>query len=78
MNSRLFSKHHMGHGNATYDIQCTSQIINECKQLELSTFDYIEHNILDMEENIDPDINLFSLVDNKCQYHFSTSFEQVL
>ena len=58
------------------DIEDITQRISEHEHIELKPFEYTEHNALDMEQDIDPDNNFFSSLDNNCCYYTDSQFNQ--
>ncbi len=44
-------------------------ITQEHEQLELTTFENSESSTLDIEQDIDPDNNFFSTINNTCYYY---------
>lgn len=63
----------MTHSDRTHSRNIT-QMIREYEQLELATFDYSEHSILDLEQDIDPDNNFFSTIDKTCYYYTNDQY----
>lgn len=45
---------------------------------ELKTFQYTDHNSLDMENDIDPDNNLFSNIIDTCGYYTDEQYNQAV
>ena len=41
---------------------------------EFNTLDHYEHNTMDLELDIDPDINLFSNINNSCKYYTTEEY----
>ena len=56
------------------DISHLTQRIRDYEQIHLNTVDYSEHSILDMEQDIDPDINFFSNSNNVCTYYTTEQY----
>ena len=71
------SQHTEGTYSSTYgDNNLVTQRISEYDQLELKTFEYTDHNLQDLEHDIDPDNNFFSTINNNCCYYTDDQFNQ--
>lgn len=50
--------------------------INEYQQLELEEFEHTEYNMMDLEQDIDPDSNFLSAIKNNCCYYTDDQYNQ--
>ena len=62
--------------NTSGDIEDIIQRINEHEHIELKQMEYTEHNALDLEQDINPDNNFFSSLNNNCCYYTDSQFNQ--
>lgn len=65
------------HSFSPGDNSNTTQRINDHDNPELQTFQYTEHNLLDMEHDIDPDNYLFNTINNNCCYYTDEQYNQI-
>ncbi len=64
------------HSSTPRDSVHITQRITEHDELELSTFKYTEHQLQDLEHDIDPDNNFFSSVNSNCSYYTCEQYNQ--
>ena len=62
--------------NASVDSGHITQGIMNNDTLELNTFEYTDHNALDLEHEIDPDNNFFSTININCHYYTGEQFNR--
>lgn len=55
-----------------------TQITYDHDKLELKTFQYTDHNLLDLENDIDPENNFFSNINYECCYYTDEQFNQTI
>ena len=66
----------INHSPSTGDNDDTTQRIPDHVKLELNTFQYTDHNLLDIENDIDPDNNFFSNINDNCCYYTDEQYNQ--
>ena len=66
------------HSSTTGDNRDIIQRIADHEKLELRTFQYTDHNLLDLEHDIDPDNNFFSNINNNCCYYTAEQYNQTI
>ena len=55
-----------------------TQMIADYDTLELKTFEYTEHNLQDMEDNIDPENNFFCNINADCGYYTAEQYNKTI
>ena len=53
-----------------------TQMIADYDKLELKTFEYTEHSLQDMEDNIDPENNFFFNINPDCSYYTDEQYNK--
>ncbi len=66
------------HLSSTGDNRDTTQKVAEHGKLELRTFQYSDHNFLDLEHDIDPLNNFFSNINDNCCYYTVEQYNQII
>ena len=66
------------HSSTTGDNRDIIQRIADHEKLELRTFQYTDHNLLDLEHDIDPDNNFFSNINDNCCYYSAEQYNQTI
>ena len=56
----------------------TTQRILDHNNMELKTFQYTDHNLRDIENDIDPDNNFFSNINDNCCYYTDEQYNQTI
>lgn len=56
----------------------TTQRTFDLDNMELKTFQYTDHNVLDIENDIDPDNNFFSNITDNCCYYTDEQYNQTI
>lgn len=63
------------HSTSGYNSHMT-QRISEYEQLELDAFEYTDHDIMDMEQDIDADNHFFSSTKSNCRHYTDDQYNQ--
>lgn len=66
------------HSPASGDDDDTPQRTLHHDNMELETFQYTDHNLLDTENDIDSDNNFFSNINDNCRYYTEEQYNQTI